>query len=119
LNDKWKGVLISESLEEPSLINDFAVFKARISKKDLDLGNGKQGRWHLYHVYAASSQVDNLTSQVRPGWYCHFWQGDNLIVVYPGKQFKMKVHDKSTWKEAIKFGVSSGIPEKELDFPTE
>jgi len=37
LNDRWTRVVISEGLEEPSLIGDFEVFKARISKKESDL----------------------------------------------------------------------------------
>ncbi len=119
LKDRLKGIVISEGLEEPSLISDFEVFKARISKKDLELGEGKRGRWHLYHVYATSSQIDSLIGQLRPGWYCHFWQGESLMVVFRGKKFRMMARDKSTWKEAIAYGRSVGIPEVELDFPTE
>jgi len=34
--NKWKGVIISESLEDPSLINEFEVWKAEISKQGKD-----------------------------------------------------------------------------------
>ena len=119
MNSKWRGVVISEGLLEPSLVNDFEVYKARVSKEDLDLGEGKRGRWHLYHVYATESQIERLATQVRPGWYCHFWQGKNLMVVFPGKRFDLKTDDRSTWKEAVEYGKSFGIPENELDFPTD
>lgn len=119
MNDRWKGVIISESLEEPSLIDDFEVFRVKISKKDLDLGGGKQGRWHLYYVYATDSQINGLPGQIKPGWYCHFWRENNLRVVFPGKKFAMLANDRSTWKDAIEYGRLIGIPDEELDFPTE
>jgi len=116
LTDTWKGVIISESLKEPSLINRFEVFRARISKKDLDLGGGEQGRWHLYYVHATDSQINALLRLVKPGWYCHFWRDDDLVVVFHRKKFSMLTTDKSTWKDAVAYGRSVGIPEKELDF---
>jgi len=118
-NDRWRGVIVSESLKEPSQIDDFEVFRAKISKKDLDLGEGKQGRWHLYYVHATDSQIGGLLRRVKPGWYCHFWRGNRLLVVFPGKRFEMLVNDKSTWKDAVEYGRSVGIPDEELDFQTE
>jgi len=39
----WKGIIIAEGLEEPSVINEFDVYKARISKQDEFIdGPGKQ-----------------------------------------------------------------------------
>lgn len=95
MNDRWKGVIISESLEEPSTVDNFEVFKARISKKDLDLGEGKRGRWHLYYVYAREQQINGLLSQVKRGWYCHFWWRNYLVVVFRDKKFEMLANDKS------------------------
>jgi hypothetical protein len=40
-------------------------------------------------------------------------------VVFNDKQFKLNKNDKSTWKEAIEQGKKQGIPDRELDFPTE
>lgn len=41
----WKGIIISEGLDEPSLINDFQVYKAQISPEDRDIDyEGDKGR---------------------------------------------------------------------------
>jgi len=32
---------------------------------------------------------------------------------------KVKRYDKSTWHEAVEHGEAQGIPENELDFPTD
>ncbi|MGD0476841.1 MAG: hypothetical protein ABSB29_01595 [Nitrososphaerales archaeon] len=119
MKDRWKGVIISESLEEPNLIDDFEVFRAKISKQDLDLGGGKRGRWHLYYVHATDSEISGLLGQIKPGWYCHFWRENSLVVVFPGKKFEMLVNDQSTWKGAVEYGRSIGIAAEELSFPTE
>jgi len=53
------------------------------------------------------------------GWYAHFWNEDKIIVVYNDTQFTLLKDDKSTWREAIEHGKTQGIPEDELDFPTD
>ncbi len=68
MSEKWRGIIIAESLEEPSLISEFEVYKARISREDLDLGDGTKGRWHFYWVFATEEQIENLKSTIRKGW---------------------------------------------------
>jgi hypothetical protein len=97
MNSKWKGIVISESLEEPSLLNEFDVYKARISRRDELID-------------------DNGTKR---GWYGHFWKGQKLLAVFQKKKFEFQAKDKSTWKEVVEYGKSIGIPEEQLDFPTE
>src|SRR3989442_15986310 len=41
-----------------------------------------------------------------------------LVAVFRGKKFEFKSRDKSTWNEAVEYGKSVGIPEEQLDFPT-
>ncbi len=120
MTTKWKGIIISEGLEEPSVINEFDVYKARISKGDeLIDDRGNKGRWHLYWVRATDKQVGTLTSRIRTGWYAHFWKARRLSVVFRDKKFALQAGEKSTWKEAVEYGKSVGIPEEQLDFPTD
>lgn len=119
LDRSWRGIIVSESLKDPSEINQLEIYKAEISTRDLDLGDGKRGRWHIYYVLASESQIDSLSMQLKGGWYCHFWNSDALKIVFPSKKFDASVSDRMTWKDAITYGSSIGIPEDELDFPTE
>jgi hypothetical protein len=69
LSIKWKGIIIAEGLEEPSVINEFDVYKARISKQDeLIDDRGNRERWHVYWIRATDKQVETLTSRIRNGW---------------------------------------------------
>lgn len=46
----------------------------------------------------------------------HFWNGNQVIAVFPGKVYKFQHSNKSTWKDAVEYGKSIGIPEEQLDF---
>ena len=48
----------------------------------------------------------------------HFWKPGNskIEVVFKNKIFSIDYSEKSTWKEAISYGKSVGIPEEQLDF---
>lgn len=108
----YKGTIVEESLLDNRLLNGFKINKFRISSTEKP-----EDRWHLYEVEATSEQIDELATRLKPsGWYTHFWQGDNVIVVYPNKKFDIVHSDKNTWQEAIEYGQSIGIPLEQLDF---
>ena len=116
----WKGVVIAEGLSDPTVINKFSVYKAEITKNGIPIDyEGNLGRWHIYYVKCSREEIDALKPYILHGWYAHFWNEDQLIVVYDDKQFELAKNDKTTWKEAIEYGKSQGIPENELRFPTD
>ena len=116
----FKGVIIAEGLSDPTVINKFAVYKASITEDGMPVDyEGHSGRWHLYHVRCSRKEIDELQPQIVKGWYAHFWEGSRIIVVYSDRQFEIRKDDRSTWQEAIAYGREQGIPEDELDFPTD
>jgi len=116
----WKGGIIAEGLSDPMIINKFSIYGASISKEGMPIDyKGNVGRWHSYDVKCSKKEIDTLQRYIMPGWYAHFWKGNKIIVVFNDKQFQLDKNKKSTWKEAIEHGKKQGIPENELDFPTE
>ena len=114
-----KGVIIAEGLSDPTVIKNFCVYTAWISKDNMPVDyEGSVGRCHGYGVRCSREEIDGLQPYILRGWYAHFWKDDKIIVVYDDKQFELDKNDKSTWKEAIQHGKNQGIPENELDFPT-
>lgn len=108
----YKGTIVEESLVDNRLVNTFKITAVRISNADKP-----EERWHLYKVEATPKQIDTLAAQLKPaGWYAHFWRGDDIIVVFPRKKFAVKYSDQDTWKEAVAYGESIGIPTEQLDF---
>ncbi len=116
----FKGSIIAEGLDDPTIINGFKVYRAQITKDGIPVDyEGHLGRWHIYDVECSRKEIDGLQRHVLRGWYAHFWKQEKIIVVYNDRQFEISRKDRSTWKEAIEHGISQGIPENELGFPTD
>ena len=118
--ENWKGMVVAESLDDPTLINRFPVERALISKPfEWTPYKGAKpfsGRWHLYRVRCAETDLDVFQHHIQPGWFTHFWSGDVLVVIFSDKRFEAKLNDRATWTAAIAHGRSHDIPEYQLDF---
>lgn len=77
------------------------------------------GRWHLYYVTASDGEITAIQPHVIRGWYAHFWNEKTILVAFNDRLFELDRHDRATWKDAIEHGKRQGIPERELDFPTD
>lgn len=119
MHGKWKGIIISESLEEPSLLNEFDVYRARISSRDkLIDDDGTRGRWHQYWVHATDKQIDPSPNPNQKRVVCSFLERSKTSSSFPKEKFEFQAKDKSTWKEIVDCGKSISIPEEQLEFPT-
>jgi hypothetical protein len=109
------GELYQGTVVENSLENKEVLKKIKITK------NYNQEDWMLHDVEVSNKEIEELNKALADGpWYMNFWKkdGDEMIVVFKERTFKMKASDKTTWNEAIEYGKSKGIPEEQLDFQT-
>lgn len=111
MNNQYKGTIIEESLIDSRVLNDLNVVGFKITEED-----DQSERWHIYSVMIDSDDIDQLSKNIKPGWYMHFWQGRDVIAVFAGKTFEFDYDDKATWEPAIEYGLSVGIPREQLDF---
>lgn len=110
--NKYKGTIVQESLIDDRQLNNFETIKFKVTNDEKF-----EDRWHLFTVMALEEDIKKLASNLKPAkWYAHFWNGDDVIAIFPNKTFNFKHSDKSTWKDAIEYGKSLGIPEEQLDF---
>jgi len=67
--ENWKGVVVAESLDDPTLINRFAVERAIISKPfqwtPYKGAKPFSGRWHLYRVRCGVSDLAVFQQHIR------------------------------------------------------
>jgi len=114
MNEKYKGIIIKESLTNLSILEEVEVISERT---ELDQDNPDE-KWHLYTIEVLRGVIDKLQTHLKRkgGWYMHFWRGRDVIVVFRDKMFEINYNDKSTWEEAIDYGLSMGVPRKQLDF---
>jgi hypothetical protein len=109
--EKWKGILIEESLDDNRYINNIEVLYAKVTHED-----NPKDRWHIYYSFLFIDEIAKMHAHLKKGWFMHFWKGNKLIVLFKDKKFLLNLKDKSSWEEAIKYGLSQGIPKKQLDF---
>lgn len=113
----YHGIVVSLSQRDKRVFERLHV----IGKKKALLGAVT-----LYKVAVAESELENVIKMIQENmasklllrkqeFYAHFYRNDELIIVFRGKTFKATT-DSATWKEAIAFGKSLGIAEKQLDF---
>ncbi len=121
--DQWMGVVIEESLDDPAIINRFAVDKVLITPpfkwRWTNLPPGQEeivARWHLYRVSCAADDIALFHKHIRPGWYAHFWKDQRMTVIFSDARFEVASDDRSTWTPVIEHGRRHGILDRELDF---
>jgi hypothetical protein len=104
----YQGTIIEESLENKGILRNLAVLSSRLSE---------DGEWHMYKVQVTEDQIKELSKHIKPRkWYAHFWYKDDVIVIFKDRIFRFLYSDKATWRDAIMYGISVGIPEEQLDF---
>ncbi|MEK9173700.1 MAG: hypothetical protein AAB845_00345 [Patescibacteria group bacterium] len=105
----YKGIVIENSLKNISILDGF-----RITKSWVD------GDWKLHSVLVSTNQIMLISQTLTDGpWYTHFWiPGEKTIkVVFKNRVFDIDSNEKKTWKTALEYGKTLGIPEEQLDFP--
>lgn len=109
----YTGIVVEEALDNNLLINKLEVDKVIITN-----ALKKEDRWHMYQVRVSDDIIDVLANHIIEGWYIHFWKGEHIIALMgQGKKFEFEYNKKDTWNEVLKYGISQGIPIKQLDFP--
>ena len=104
-----KGTIIENSLSEKSILDKLQILETR-----------HVGDWILHDVLVPEEMVSEISRYISDGpWYIHLWSkgGDDLIILFKNKMFRVKASDSTSFAEAISHGKSIGIPEEQLDFP--
>ena len=106
------GIVVDQSLKNARAIDRMTV----IAKKQI-------GSWGLLLVSIPEDELSKEIAMLQSDminvkedcWYAHFFQDDELIVVYQDRTFHATVNPE-TWTESIQHGLEHGIPMEQLDF---
>ena len=108
MQKSYTGTVIGESLADGTVIAGLKVINSSVSS---------QLHWHLYTVEVTEEEIERLSHCINEKWYSHFWNGKEVIVAFKDKIFRFEHDKKETWKPAVDYGLSLGIPAEQLDFP--
>lgn len=107
----YKGIIIEESLIDSKYLNEIEIINTKIAHN---------GEWTLRTVNITKEEIEYLSDKIKSdSYYMHFWNNRDIIVVFKNKTFEINYDNKETWKDAIEYGISIGIPKEQLDFPIE
>ena len=106
--EKYHGFIVNVSLEVPKIIENLKI-----------IGSKKSWGWILYKIEFGEKELKKmitfLQENMKPEFYFHIYKDKELIVGFKKKIFKITT-DKKSWEKAIKYGISLGIPKRQLDF---
>ncbi len=114
MKKSYTGTIVEESLGDNRILNDIEIIGFHISNDEKP-----KDRWHLYTVKVSTDEIKKLSQLIKPKWYMHFWKDRDITAVFKGKVFEFNYDDKSSWREAVDYGLSLGIPSEQLDFVIE
>lgn len=106
-----KGTIIENSLADKSLLKEVQVTRT-----------WQDGSWVLHDVLVDEARAQEAGKYLADGpWYMHFWEPDkdDFLIVFKDKTFTAKRSDSTSLADIIAYGKSIGIPEEQLDFPTD
>lgn len=101
-----KGTIIENSLLSKDILSKVTILRTYHAED-----------WILHDVLLEENLISELSSSLAVGpWYIHVWEPgtDDVTVIFKNKIFKINYTDKSTWVDAIAYGISIGIPREQL-----
>ena len=116
----FKGFILSESLNNPVILNDFRKIYVKIEvhpeSKDAHF-------WALFKVEIDDKDikkvVEKVSQEMKIGWYAHFWNGITVYITFTNKIFiipQEKKWQSKEYQEVKEYGVKNGVGAKYLDF---
>lgn len=106
----WRGVIIEESLEDKSLLKLVKIVKTKKSRLE---GEEEKGVWHFHAVDVEDKDLEKFLEKakgaVRPKWWIHVVNGNEMWIILRGKIFRHKRGDTASLKEIWDYAASWGI----------
>ncbi|HWI63176.1 MAG TPA: hypothetical protein VNT75_15140 [Symbiobacteriaceae bacterium] len=104
------GCVILESLSDLTVLDGWTT----IAKKVVDMPNDPDAQvWHVCWYRLSEAQLkgrlDRLAAAMRPHWYAHFWQEDDLCVILAGRAFWLSAGDRTAWEPMLAYADATGL----------
>lgn len=106
----WKGWLIDKSLRSKSILKDLKILDSFVER---NIEGKKERVWKLNVVEVSGKDMakiaGKLEKNIRFGYYAHFTDYKNLLVIFRGKSFRIKLGKvlRETKFGAVKFKAES------------
>lgn len=111
----WRGVLIEESLEDPTVLNRMHIVGTMSERLE---GEEDRGEFHFHKVEvdndALKGVLQDASESIKDSWYFHLVSGDRMIVVFRGRVFEATKGRANEFDAIRAFALSQGIHPEQL-----
>ncbi len=115
----YYGILESESLNNPVILNNFATKKVIVESVPLS----PHPYWHIFVVEVEDRDIEKITRDlslvIQPSWFQIFWNNNTVYVVIQNKVFTLKREknwSSKEYEEMRTYATQRGVNEEYLDF---
>ncbi len=123
----FKGVIIEESLKDKSILKALEILKTRVEEVTPKHLTPWLKRWTLHTVSIPAQNADEIAKKIsksfdyshKSAWYADFNNGEQFYVIYKDKIFKWKKGESIGPQKARDWGITLGIPQYQVDFPSQ
>ncbi|MCK4729742.1 MAG: hypothetical protein KAT28_00335 [Candidatus Aenigmarchaeota archaeon] len=117
------GVIIEESLENKDVLKKIKILKTKIEKVTQKHNTPYLKQWTSHTVEILENQADEVAEELsnsidskHSNWYADYKNEKIHYFIFRNKIFKVDRYKKEQYDEFVKYGLSLGIPEHQLDF---
>ncbi len=122
MNKKYKGVIIEESLENKEILEKVKILETKVESVTEKHKTPWIKQWTLHTVEISEDKAVDIAEEIsrvldsEHNWYAAFKNEDIHFIIFRNKIFRIDRIKKEQYDEVIKYGVSLGIPDYQLDF---
>ena len=118
----YQGVIIEESLEDKGILRDMRILSTKVELVTEEHETPWIRQWTLHTIEVPEGQADDLAERIsraldsEHSWYADFKNDAFHFIIFRDKVFKIDRRRKEQYDDAVKFGISLGIPDHQLNF---
>ena len=118
----YKGVIIEESLENKDVLKDVTIISTKVEQATEEHKTPWVKQWTLHTVEIPEGKEEAIAEKLskaldnQHNWYADFKNKEYHFIIFRDKVFKVNRTSKEEYDAVIKYGLSLGIPNYQLDF---
>jgi len=122
MDNNYKGVIIEESLENKDILKDIKIISTKIEPVQEKHKTPWVKQWTLHNVEIPENKANDVAEILskaldnKHSWYTDFKNDTHHYIIFRGKFFKVARNSKTEYAKAVKYGLTLGIPDYQLDF---
>ena len=118
----FKGIIIGESLENKNILQKVKIIKIKVEEVTEKHHTPWIKQWTLHTIEISKDQADEIAEELstsldsKHNWYADYKNDDFHYIIFRNKVFIVDRSKPEQYKDVVKYGLSLGIPDYQLDF---